>query len=524
MYPTTAPIAYVASGEGYADALSAGPAAAKAGGPLLLTSSGLLPASTATELSRIRPAKVVVVGGAAAVSDAVVAGIRRIVPDVVRVAGADRYATSRAVVASAFSTADNVIIASGDNYPDAVATSGAAVASHGAVLLVPAGQTSVDPATRAMVATLKVKSLRVAGGTTAMPAGIYNALSELVPSTQRLSGADRWETSVAVNVTQYRSRTAQAVLVSGLNFPDALYAGTFAGGRDVPLYLSSTDCVPQNVINDMTRLGVSHVVLIGGEVVLTPRVAALVSCSPIPGATNSVPPVPVQQFSNYQIDNPDNLAGQDQLAMKLFNNHLWVRFDGATDFVTGTQAQAQVNAAKAALPSTPGTVTTKAARNLFKVWVVKVNTLWGWQFGGHWEFDPSFAGQTNPDDVATLQFKIDKCAKLSNLQIRTRDYYGKDTHLGYLKDANLGRNAPIFGIQDHTKGFINQAHSGTALAWLSADNCPGNHYEGQAAFVYQAVEGGAVASVSAGWGAFSVSLNGQTVDQQRSTQPFDFVY
>ena len=70
---TGAPVAYLVSGLNYPDALSAGAAAAKQGGTILMTQPEALPASVVGELTRPHPAIIVVVGGAGAVSDAVLA-------------------------------------------------------------------------------------------------------------------------------------------------------------------------------------------------------------------------------------------------------------------------------------------------------------------------------------------------------------------------------------------------------------------------------------------------------------------
>jgi len=67
VFPSGAPTAYTASGMSFADALAAAPAAATAGGPVLLTRPTSAPDATTTELARLRPSSVVVLGGPAAV-------------------------------------------------------------------------------------------------------------------------------------------------------------------------------------------------------------------------------------------------------------------------------------------------------------------------------------------------------------------------------------------------------------------------------------------------------------------------
>ncbi|MCT2177703.1 cell wall-binding repeat-containing protein [Brachybacterium muris] len=84
---------YVASGAGFSDAVAAAGFASVLGDPVLLTSPGGLPSSIAAELRRMQPERIVVVGGAASVSDGVLASLRSYGPTV-RVGGADRYEVS----------------------------------------------------------------------------------------------------------------------------------------------------------------------------------------------------------------------------------------------------------------------------------------------------------------------------------------------------------------------------------------------------------------------------------------------
>jgi putative cell wall-binding protein len=64
---------YVATGEGFADGLGGTPAAARAGGPLLIVPSHGLTQGVALELLRLNPSHVVILGGTGAVSSAIAA-------------------------------------------------------------------------------------------------------------------------------------------------------------------------------------------------------------------------------------------------------------------------------------------------------------------------------------------------------------------------------------------------------------------------------------------------------------------
>ncbi|MCS5716972.1 cell wall-binding repeat-containing protein [Herbiconiux sp. CPCC 205763] len=130
-------VAYVASGEVFPDALSGSAAAGLLGGPVLLVTKTGIPADVKTELERLHPSRIVVLGGTNTVADSVATGLTAIAPTT-RIDGADRYAVSASVSADAFDVDDTgtVYVASGEVFPDALSGSAAAIHSHAPVLLV----------------------------------------------------------------------------------------------------------------------------------------------------------------------------------------------------------------------------------------------------------------------------------------------------------------------------------------------------------------------------------------------------
>jgi putative cell wall-binding protein len=78
VFPGPVESAFLATGGDFPDALAGGPAAARGGGPLLLTGPARLSAASAAQLWRLRPRAVAVLGGAAAVNDDVLADARSV--------------------------------------------------------------------------------------------------------------------------------------------------------------------------------------------------------------------------------------------------------------------------------------------------------------------------------------------------------------------------------------------------------------------------------------------------------------
>lgn len=138
---TAATAVILASGQTFPDALSVSSYAAFAGVPILLTKTTTLPVYTANALSSVIRS-IFVIGGIAAISDAVVTQVEGATGNIAqRIAGSDRYATSTAAANFFFATPFAVTIATGSNFPDALA---------GGVL---AGKTPLSPAGTPLVLT-----------------------------------------------------------------------------------------------------------------------------------------------------------------------------------------------------------------------------------------------------------------------------------------------------------------------------------------------------------------------------------
>lgn len=135
---------FLAAGRDFPDALTAAAPAGMLGVPVLLTERDWLPAATRDELRGLDPGEVIVVGGTAAVTNEVVADVRAALPDaaVTRLAGEDRYDTARAIADWAGEHVDTldpseVLVASGVNFPDALAGGPLAGVRHQQLMIVP---------------------------------------------------------------------------------------------------------------------------------------------------------------------------------------------------------------------------------------------------------------------------------------------------------------------------------------------------------------------------------------------------
>jgi putative cell wall-binding protein len=182
--------ALLASGEEdrFADALAAGPIAAEASLPLLLTPTGQAVDVVAEALEELDIERIIVVGGSAAVSADVVTYYADRGYEMERWAGATRTDTATVVAQNAYERFDAfdpslILLARGDDYPDALAA-----IIHGAVtgsaILLTANPTVLSPSTEGYLFDLcpQVDAIRALGGTGAVS---EQALSEAVSAADQ---------------------------------------------------------------------------------------------------------------------------------------------------------------------------------------------------------------------------------------------------------------------------------------------------------------------------------------------------
>ncbi len=181
--PTISPI--VALGEspranaGWPDALAASALAAEQMVPVILTPPDALPGPSRDALDHPAVGEVRIAGGAAAVSVEVEAEIRELGKDTRRLAGDTRYGTSLAIAeellaVNADASRATVFLATGRNYPDALAAGVPVAAANSILVLVDGVDTAGSAATYDWLRTHadEIGELRLIGGKAAIATSV----------------------------------------------------------------------------------------------------------------------------------------------------------------------------------------------------------------------------------------------------------------------------------------------------------------------------------------------------------------
>lgn len=260
-YPKHADTVIVASGDNFPDALAASGLSGKLNAPVVLTNTYQLSARADGQLARLKPSRVIVVGGPSAVSDGVVEQISKRVTalteaDVVRISGDTRRDTANEIFAQAEKqhkqgvpdqdwNADTAIIATGENFVDALSISSLAKQKSLPVFL--SGPDGLDANTVKAIKAHGFANVIIAGGSQAVPQSVVSQLKTAGvdgSNIHRIGGATRYQTSLQIAQYQkqfYKAKLNSPVFATGENFPDALVGGVLAGAKKNPIVLVSPD-------------------------------------------------------------------------------------------------------------------------------------------------------------------------------------------------------------------------------------------------------------------------------------------
>ena len=183
-----------------------------------------------------------------------------------RISGLNRYETSLQVaLKSSPATIQNVVLASGNNFPDALAGVPLAFQKNAPLLLVDAiPESSKDTLDYIKTHLEKEGTIYILGGTAVIPDTFIKALTGMgykYEKILRLGGIDRYETSLAI-ARELQHDGTQFFIATGDNYPDALSASVMAAimkstdtTKGVPMLLiPSSGQLPDSFIKYLNEL------------------------------------------------------------------------------------------------------------------------------------------------------------------------------------------------------------------------------------------------------------------------------
>lgn len=354
-----------------------------------------------------------------------------------RISGRDRIATAIATSAWGWQEgSQGAVLASSSSFADGV-VAGPLSAQSGMPLLLN-GATTLDSRVLTELKRLMKdpadRFVAIVGGTGVIGTGVEKALRNNGFAVQRISGTDRFATSVAVAREldagwqgQPVSRTS-AFLADGMNFPDALSAGPAASVFFAPVLLTKGSTVPASVASYVNgRSAIKNVYGIGGN-----AASASTSFTAKPG--------------RYQVFGQDRYETSTKVAQTFFPGGSYVGYASGQAFpdalaggaLMGAMAEPLLLVAGSTLPAVvraqadryrAGTdlvlvfggtgVVSDAVKTTVSSLAGKQTAIWGWN-------TPS---EENPDFPATLAART----------------HGSQTPVGGTRDGNIRPEGPAQG-------------------------------------------------------------------------------
>lgn len=209
-----------------------------------------------------------------------------------QVAGDSRYATAVEASKRAFPDgAKRVVIATGENWPDALGGAALAGAVDAPLLLTP--KNALPAAVHDEIIRLNAVGAYILGSEDAVSKAVYDAVDDLMilAPPERLGGSDRYATAnliaaeTVIQVEDKKGYDGTAFVATGANFPDALAASPIAAANGWPIYLTPKTALPDAVKTAMVANGSNHGYILGSTDAVGSAVATTLNTAPFIGFT-----------------------------------------------------------------------------------------------------------------------------------------------------------------------------------------------------------------------------------------------
>lgn len=195
--------------------------------------------------------------------------ISSIVHGVEVLAGANRYRTAVAISQASYEKSDVVILVQGNNFPDALAAGPLSYMMDAPILLT--STASLSSSLNEEMQRLETKTVIIMGGLGAVSAEVEDALIAEGYKVERVKGSSRYST--AVEAAKYmhgkQGNSDTVVLASGIQFADALAAGSYAAKEGYPILLTDGSRLSNATMEHITGSGVKNIILVGGTGVIS---------------------------------------------------------------------------------------------------------------------------------------------------------------------------------------------------------------------------------------------------------------
>ncbi len=162
----------------------------------------------------------------------------RITSVVQNIVGADRYETATELSKSKFEKAENVVIVNSSAMADALSATPFAKLKDAPVLLTEGDK--LNEQTKSEISRLGAKNVYIIGGDSVVKDSVVAQLKEMKLNVERISGEDRYETSL--EVAKKLGYVSEIAVVNGeTGLADAVSIAPVAANNNMPIVLASSN-------------------------------------------------------------------------------------------------------------------------------------------------------------------------------------------------------------------------------------------------------------------------------------------
>jgi len=274
---TTSQNVILANAYGFADSLAGVPFAYLKDAPILLTEVNSIPKATSDEITRLGAKNIYILGGTGVVSKKIEDELKNNHFNVVRLAGADRFDTGLEIAKEVMknNSSKTAVLTTAYNFPDALAISPYAAMNQYPILYTHTN--TLNAKSKAFIKENGITKIIIPGGAGAVSEAVANELKNSGITVERISGTDRYTTSLNIAKQYKASFKSDVMLSNGNNFPDALVGGVLAAKKQVPILLVDTNSINNDVKEYIRSNGNINMYLLGGTGVISDNILKLIN-------------------------------------------------------------------------------------------------------------------------------------------------------------------------------------------------------------------------------------------------------
>ncbi|MGI6217837.1 MAG: cell wall-binding repeat-containing protein, partial [Coriobacteriales bacterium] len=261
-----------------------------------------------------------------------------------RINGTDRYETMSKIVEESFDSCDTAVVASGENFPDALSAS--ALAGQLDCPVVITETSTLSDSAKSTLESLGVSNVVIVGGKAAVSESAESAIEDMGITASRVSGKTRQDTSLAVMDEVLNSSQPDTVIVAtGKNFADALSIAPLAYAKGFPVVLTENDgTLTSAEVEAIQETGAENAIIVGGSAAVSSSVDSQLSDMTVTRINGKDRYATSSEIANYEVENcgmdyskvaiasgenfPDALTGA---AMCGYNNSVLILANDTTD-------------------------------------------------------------------------------------------------------------------------------------------------------------------------------------------------